>query len=53
MTDDTPPTGPDAAPAFVGLIVGAVALFMILFSIVRITDHHYTEKEAAAATQQK
>jgi hypothetical protein len=54
MTGDyPPPRGPDTAPAFVGLILGAIALFVILFSIVRITDRHYTEKEAAATATQK
>lgn len=50
MTDDvSPPTGPDARPAFVGLILGAIALFVILFSIVKITSGHYDRQEAAAA----
>jgi hypothetical protein len=50
MSDDVfPPTGPDAAPAFVGLILGAIALFVILFSIVKITSGHYDRQEAAAA----
>jgi hypothetical protein len=44
--------GPDTGAAFTGLIVGGILLFVLLFSIVKITNHHYeaTEKPAAAAT---
>jgi hypothetical protein len=47
----------DKSAAFTGLILGAIALFVVLFSIVRMTNSHYnTEKAegehpAAEATQ--
>ncbi len=37
-------------PAFTGLVVGACALFAILFGIVVITNHHYAAEAPAAAT---
>ena len=49
MTDVSPPTGPDARPAFTGLILGAIAVFVILFSIVKITHAHYEKVDAATA----
>ena len=51
MTDEYPPQGPDASPAFRGLILAVIAIFAILFSIVMITNHHYEQKEAAATAQ--
>lgn len=53
MTDDSPPpAGPDTVPAMTGFIIGAIVLFAVLFSIVRITDQHYSQKEAAEAAAQ-
>jgi hypothetical protein len=51
VTDQYPPQGPDTAPAVVGLVLAAIAIFVILFSIVMITNNHYEHKEAAAAAQ--
>jgi hypothetical protein len=51
MTDDYPPEGPDTSPAFVGLVLAAISIFVILFSIVMITNRHYEQKEAAVTTQ--
>lgn len=51
MTDQYPPEGADTPPAFVGLILAVIAIFVILFSIVAITNLHYERLEAAAAPQ--
>lgn len=51
MTDEYPPQGPDTSPAFVGLVLAVISVFVILFSIVMITNHHYEQKEAAAPAQ--
>ena len=44
--------GADKSPAFIGLIVGGIALFAILFGVVRLTNAqfkgHEPQKEAAA-----
>jgi hypothetical protein len=49
MTYQTPPSrGPDTIPAYTGLIIGAIALFVILYGIVTVT-HGYLEKRDAAA----
>jgi len=41
--------GPDTPAAFIGLIVGAFLLFVVLYSVVSITDAHYERLEKAAA----
>lgn len=42
--------GSDMAAAFAGLVIGALALLLILGSIVKLTNRHYeSEKPAAAA----
>jgi hypothetical protein len=41
--------GSDRRAAYTGLIVGAIVLFAILFSIVLLTNRHYEQLEAAAA----
>lgn len=51
MTDEYPPQGPDTSPAFVGLVLAAIAIFVVLFSIVMITNRHYEHSEAAAPAQ--
>ncbi|HEY5219567.1 MAG TPA: hypothetical protein VIJ16_07150 [Gemmatimonadaceae bacterium] len=49
--DTHQPNASDMKAGFLGLIIGAIVIFAILFSIVRITNHHYnSEKPAAAAT---
>jgi hypothetical protein len=41
----------DARAAFMGLILGAIVLFGILYTIVRLTNAHYAGRsEAPAAT---
>ena len=42
----------DKSAAFTGLILGAIALFVIVFAIVRLTNAHYTSeaREGAAPT---
>ena len=51
MTIEYPPQGPDTSPAIRGLILAVIAVFVILFSIVMITNRHYEQKEAAATAQ--
>ncbi|HVB32065.1 MAG TPA: hypothetical protein VNE60_11110 [Gemmatimonadaceae bacterium] len=42
----------DMKAGFMGLIIGAVCIFAILYGIVRLTNRHFAnEKPAAAATQ--
>ena len=49
---EAPTTGPDTKAAFIGLIVGAIVLFVIMLTIVRLTNAHYNgEKPAATATK--
>ena len=50
MSDST--HGSDMRAAFTGLIVGAVVIFAILFTVVKLTNARYAnEKPAAEATQ--
>ena len=54
MSDHIPPShGPDTGPAFRGIMIGAIALFVILFGIVKLTNAHFAHAapEGAAATQ--
>ena len=45
--------GSDFLPALTGLIVGACALFALVFGIVELTNHKYAgEKPAAEAPAQ-
>jgi hypothetical protein len=37
--------------AFAGLIIGALALLLILGSIVMLTNRHYANEKAAAGTE--
>ncbi|MDB4914858.1 MAG: hypothetical protein JWM95_2502 [Gemmatimonadetes bacterium] len=41
------PQQSDKSAAFTGLILGGIALFVILFAIVRMTNAHYSSEEAA------
>ncbi len=46
-----PAAGSDARAAFLGLVIGAVVLFGVLYTIVRLTAARYAhEKPAAEAT---
>lgn len=40
----------DLSAALTGLILGSVTLFLLLTSIVLLTNAHYRDKEAAEAT---
>ncbi len=40
----------DLSAALTGLILGSVTLFLLLTSIVLLTNAHYRDKEAAATT---
>jgi hypothetical protein len=41
----------DLGAALTGLVLGAVVLFLVLTSIVMITNAHYRNRETAAATR--
>jgi hypothetical protein len=41
----------DLGAALTGLVLGAVVLFLVLTSIVMMTNAHYRGKEAAEATK--
>jgi hypothetical protein len=43
--------GSDMGAAFAGLIIGAVALLLILGSIVKLTNRHYANEKPAAAAE--
>ena len=44
--------GSDAKAAFLGLIIGAIVLFILVFTIVKLTAGKYAgEKPAATATR--
>ena len=47
--DAAPPGGPDTRPAYTGLILGAIVLFAVLYSIVIITHNHYERTETPPA----
>ncbi|HEX9129544.1 MAG TPA: hypothetical protein VF850_10300 [Gemmatimonadaceae bacterium] len=42
----------DLSAALTGLVLGAVTLFLLLTSIVLLTNAHFRGKEAAEATRQ-
>lgn len=43
--------GSDMGAAFTGLIVGALALLLILGSIVMLTNRHYANEKATAGAE--
>ena len=47
------PQQTDKSAGFTGLILGAIAIFVLMFGIVRITNSHYAGEKAepAAATE--
>ena len=51
--DAAPSSGPDTRPAYTGLILGAIVLFALLYSIVVVTNKQYEAAETppAAASQ--
>jgi hypothetical protein len=54
MTDNDqypPHSGPDTAPAFRGLILGAIILAIVLAGIVKLTNAHYASAEGAPAAE--
>lgn len=49
--DAHPPHASDMKAGFLGLIIGAICLALILYGIVQLTNRHYnSEKPAAEAT---
>ena len=42
------PQGTDRSAGFTGLILGAIAIFVLLFAIVRLTNAHYAGEKAEA-----
>lgn len=48
MSQHQPPTS-DRAAAYRGLILGAIVLGALIFTIVRLTNAHYTAKEGVKA----
>jgi hypothetical protein len=49
--DVAPNGGPDTRPAYTGLILGAIVLFAVMYSIVTVTNKHYEAETPPAATQ--
>jgi tellurite resistance protein TehA-like permease len=47
-TQDGAHHGSDTGAAYTGLIVGAIALFIAIYTIITVTHHHYERIEAAA-----
>ena len=45
-----PPLPGDKKAGFTGLIVGAIVLFCIMFTIVQLTNRHYAGRAEPAAT---
>jgi len=41
----------DKSAGFTGLILGAIAIFVILFSIVRLTNAHYASEAREPAAE--
>lgn len=41
----------DKSAGFTGLILGAIAIFVILFAIVRMTNAHYAGEQAKSAAE--
>jgi hypothetical protein len=41
------PRGSDTFAAFAGLVIGAIALFLLLGSIVMLTNRHYAAERGA------
>lgn len=41
----------DMGAAYLGLVIGAIVLFLILGSIVKLTNRHYENEKPAAAAE--
>lgn len=41
----------DKSAAFTGLILGAIAIFVLMFGIVRLTNAHYNKEKAEAHSE--
>ncbi|MEO5816218.1 MAG: hypothetical protein ABIT20_13155 [Gemmatimonadaceae bacterium] len=42
------PQQSDKSAGFTGLILGAIAIFVLMFGIVRLTNSHYNNEKAEA-----
>jgi len=42
------PQNTDKSAGFTGLILGAIAIFVLMFGIVHLTNSHYTGEKAGA-----
>ena len=51
MSAHTPHRGTDARAAFLGLIIGAIALFGIVYTIVRLTNAKYANETHAEGSR--
>jgi hypothetical protein len=51
MTSETPLTGKDTKAAFTGLIIGAIALAIVVLTIVNLTNRSFDAHEATPAAQ--
>jgi hypothetical protein len=47
--DAAPSGGPDTRPAYTGLILGAIVLFALIYSIVVVTNKQYEARETPPA----
>ncbi len=45
------PRQTDKSAGFTGLILGAIAIFVILFGIVRLTNAHYSGEKAESGVE--
>jgi len=52
MSSHTPVHGSDKGAGFTGLIVGALFVGAILFSVVKLTNAHYNNEKGEAKAEQ-
>ncbi|MEP6730651.1 MAG: hypothetical protein ABJE10_08430 [bacterium] len=45
------PQQTDKSAGFTGLILGAIAIFVLMFSIVRLTNAHYNSEKAESGVE--
>jgi hypothetical protein len=48
---EAPTFGRDTRPAFMGLIIGAIALLILVFTIVKLTSAKYSHETPTAETR--